>query len=188
MILEVDTELFKLGNISINQLVFLALTMNGNQNKNQDVHEIVSRIDENEIQELIDDDLIVKTEDSNGTYYELSSTTKKFLEPEKSWFDTFYENYPIYVNRPDGTKGFLRTNVNKCRKEYNRIVGKSKAMHEYILDLLKWDIDRKMTTGKLGYMKTMWKWITNREWEILADEREFEKQQKVEDPYGSKLL
>jgi hypothetical protein len=45
-----------------------------------------------------------------------------------------------------------------------------------------------MTTGKLGYMKTMWKWITNREWEILADEREFEKQQKVEDPYGSKLL
>lgn len=36
-------------------------------------------------------------------------------------FNEFYEVFPVYVTRPDGTKGFLRANINKCRKEYNRI-------------------------------------------------------------------
>ena len=74
-------------------------------------------------------------------------------------FDMFYDQFPVYVMRPDGTKGFLRANVNKCRKEYNRIVGKSKAMHEHIMDCLKYEIDERMRTGKIGYMKTMWKWL-----------------------------
>lgn len=91
-------------------------------------------------------------------------------------FDMFYDQFPVYVMRPDGTKGFLRANVNKCRKEYNRIVGKSKAMHEHIMDCLKYEIDERMRTGKIGYMKTMWKWLTQHEWETI------EEQMKVETP------
>ena len=101
-------------------------------------------------------------------------------------FDEFYDQFPVYVIRPDGTKGFLRANVNKCRKEYNRIVGKSKAMHEHIINCLRFEIDNKMLTGKIGYMKTMWKWLTQHEWETC------EEQMKVDQPiisndYGANI-
>ena len=96
--------------------------------------------------------------------------------PKNDWFDEFYEVFPVYVTRPDGTKGFLRSNLNKCRKEYNRIVGKSRAMHEHLLNCLNWEINNKMMTGKLGYMKTMWKWLTQQEWESLEEQMQYEQE------------
>ena len=84
-------------------------------------------------------------------------------------FDEFYEVFPVYVTRPDGTKGFLRANVNKCRKEYNKIIGKSKAMHDHIMDCLKFELQDKVTTGKMIYMQTMWKWLVQHGWEYYED-------------------
>lgn len=189
MILELDTTLFDIGEISINQLVFLTLCMNENQSNHQDVHKFLSRISETDIQELINNGLIIlTTEDSNKIY----SPTEKLLnclKQDKSMFDEFYEVFPVYVTRPDGTKGFLRANLNKCRKEYNRIVGKSKAMHEHLLNCLKYEIETKMLTGKISYMKTMWKWLTQHEWETVEDEM-----QLLEEPtlnsidYGARIF
>ena len=88
--------------------------------------------------------------------------------------------------RPDGTKGFLRSNINKCRKEYNRTVGKSKAMHEHIMNCLRKEIDDKMMTGKLGYMKTMWKWITQHEWEAI--EEQMYNEPVTSDAYGTSCI
>lgn len=171
MILELDTTLFDIfGEISINQLVFLTLVLNDNQSNNQDVHKFLSRISEDEIQELINNDLISFTTSGDSKIY---SPTEKLLsstKQDKSWFDEFYEVFPVYVTRPDGTKGFLRANINKCRKEYNRIVGKSKAMHEHLLHCLQFEIEDKMITGKIGYMKTMWKWLTQHEWEVVEEQ------------------
>lgn len=169
MILELDTSLFNIGEISINQLVFLTLCKNDIKINNQDVHQFLSRISETEIQSLIDQDLIVCTTQGDNKVYELSEKLLNFLKEDKTWFDQFYELFPVYVTRPDGTKGFLRANINKCRKEYNRIVGKSKAMHEHLMKCLQFEIDNKMLTGKLGYMKTMWKWLTQREWEVMEE-------------------
>ena len=90
----------------------------------------------------------------------------------------------MYVTRPDGTKGFLRANINKCRKEYNRIVGKSKAMHEHLIKCLQFEIDNKMLTGKLGYMKTMWKWLTQREWEVMEEMMQEEDNVSQQNIYG----
>ena len=139
MILELDTTLLDIfGEISINQLVFLTLVLNDNQSNTQDVHKFLSRISENDIQELIDNDLISFTTSGDNKIY---SPTEKLLsstKQDKTWFDEFYEVFPVYVLRPDGTKGFLRSNINKCRKEYNRIVGKSRAMHEHLLQCLQY--------------------------------------------------
>lgn len=103
-------------------------------------------------------------------------------------FDTFYDQFPVYVIRPDGTKGFLRANVNKCRKEYNRIVGKSKAMHEHIMDCLRYEIDDKMRTGKMGYMKTMWKWLTQHEWETFEEQMKLDDYQPNTYNYGTDII
>lgn len=174
MILELDTSLFDIGDITINQLVFLTLCLNGKyQTKNQDIHQFLSRISESEIQGLIDQDLISCTTEDDSQIYTVTDKLKSHLRSGSSYFDEFYNLFPAYVTRPDGTKGFLRTNLNKCRKEYNRIIGKSKAMHEHICDCLKYEIDDKMMTGKLGYMKTMWKWLTQREWEVMEEQMQY---------------
>lgn len=188
MILELDTDLFKIfGDISINQLVFLTLVMNDNQSNNQDIHEFLSRISEDDILELIQNGYIVVTTTDNEIIYSLTEEYKEKVKPEKTWFDYFYELYPVYVIRPDGTKGFLRANVNKCRKEYNKVVGKSKAMHQHICDCLTKEINYKMDTGNIGYMKTMWKWLTQKEWEAMEEANNIETV-KDEEEYGNALI
>lgn len=191
MILELDTSLFDIyGEMSINQLVFLTLVLNENQSNNQDVHQFLSRISENEIQELVDSNIITVITSGDNKIYSISEEARKSLKRDKSWFDEFYEVFPVYVTRPDGTKGFLRSNINKCRKEYNRIVGKSRAMHEHLLKCLQFEIDNKMMTGKIGYMKTMWKWLTQREWEVTEEEMQFSMEQDLnnEVTYGANII
>lgn len=179
MILELDTSLLNKLNISLNQLVFLSLVMNENQKDNQDIRELFSRVNEEEIQDLIVRNIIIIEPMNNGVKYSLSDNIIKLLQSNRdSMFDEFYETFPVYVIRPDGTKGFLRANVNKCRKEYNRIIGKSRAMHEHIMQCLRYELDDKTRTGKLGYMKTMWKWLTQHEWECYED------QLKVQEDYS----
>lgn len=191
MILELDTSLFDIyGKMSINQLVFLTLVLNENQSNNQDIHQFLSRISENEIQELVDSNIITVITSGDSKIYSISEDTRKHLKQDKSWFDEFYEVFPVYVTRPDGTKGFLRSNINKCRREYNRIVGKSRAMHEHLIKCLQFEIDNKMITGKIGYMKTMWKWLTQREWEVTEEEMQFSMEQDInnEVAYGANII
>ena len=188
MILEIDTSILdRISDLSMNQLVFLTLVLSDNQTINQDIQKLLSLVNEEEIQELESRKLITTKVVDDTTVIKKTKELEELLKEDKSMFDEFYDLFPVYVIRPDGTKGFLRANVNKCRKEYNRIVGKSKAMHQHIMNCLSFEIDNKMLTGKIGYMKTMWKWLTQHEWET------YEEQMKVEEPiisdsYGTELL
>lgn len=185
MILELDISLLKTLNLSINQLAFISLVLSENQKDHQDIQELLSRVNEEEIQDLIQRNIIITQTMNNGISYQLSDDIINTLRKRNdNMFDEFYETFPVYVIRPDGTKGFLRANVNKCRKEYNRIVGKSRAMHEHIMDCLRYELDDKMRTGKLGYMKTMWKWLTQHEWECYEEQLKV----KEEDTYGTDIL
>ena len=185
MILELDISLLKTLNLSINQLAFISLVLSENQKDHQDIQELLSRVNEEEIQDLIQRNIIITQTMNNGISYQLSDDIINTLRKRNdSMFDEFYETFPVYVIRPDGTKGFLRANINKCRKEYNRIVGKSRAMHEHIMDCLRYELDDKMRTGKLGYMKTMWKWLTQHEWECYEEQLKV----KEEDTYGTDIL
>lgn len=170
MIIELDTSLLDKLNISASQLILLTLVLDDIKIINQDIQRLLSLVNEEEIQELVNRDLISIT--MNGETKVINKTAKleELLKEDRTIFDAFYDQFPVYVTRPDGTKGFLRSNINKCRKEYNRIVGKSKAMHEHLLKCLQYEIENKMSTGKMGYMKTMWKWLTQHEWEALEEQ------------------
>lgn len=172
MILELDTSVLdRIPNLSINQLVFLMIVLNMNQYKYQDVRELLSRVSEDEIQSLIFNDLISKKEVDNNIIYNITDKYRSLVKAkDETMFDEFYELYPVYVIRPDGTKGFLRANINKCRREYNKIVGKSRAMHQHLTNCLRYEVEQKQLTGKLSYMKTMWKWITQNEWEVIEEQ------------------
>ena len=185
MILELDISLLKTLNLSINQLAFISLVLSENQKDHQDIQELLSRVNEEEIQDLIQRNIIITQTMNNGISYQLSDDIINTLRKRNdSMFDEFYETFPVYVIRPDGTKGFLRSNINKCRKEYNRIIRRSKSMHEHIMQCLRYELDDKIRTGKLGYMKTMWKWLTQHEWECYEDRLNTQE----DSTYGTNIL
>lgn len=192
MILEIDTSILnKIDNLSINQLVLLSLVMNNTIKLNQEIHKLLSLVNEEEIQDLVNRDLLIietYNPDSNNKYQIMKSSPKLYslLKTDKTYFDIFYDQFPVYVTRPDGTKGFLRSNKDKCRKEYNRIIKNSKITHDHIIKCLKYEIDNKMMNGKIGYMKTMWKWLTQHEWEIYDEQMNLEP--KTTDTYGTELI
>lgn len=171
MILELDTTILdKIDNLTINQLALLTLVLSDIKNINQDIQKLLSLVNEEETQELESRGLITVSTTDDTTVINKTEKLEKLFKKTKEEFDEFYDLFPVYVIRPDGTKGFLRANVNKCRKEYNRIIGKSRAMHEHLMNCLHFEIENKMITGKLGFMKTMWKWLTQHEWETIEEQ------------------
>lgn len=154
---------------------------------NQDVRKLVSLISDDEISYLVSQGLITSIERGGSIVYNATEKLNAFIAPDKSFFDQFYDMYPIYVLRPDGAKSYLRANVNKCRNLYNNYVGKSSAMAEHINNCLKYEIDKKTATGKIGYMKTMWRWLVDHQWEETEEELNHTVI-KTQDAYGTELI
>lgn len=187
MIIEVNTDLLNIGGININQLVFLSLILGKNQKSNQDARKIVSLISDEDISNLIERNLITSIERGNYITYRETEELKRILTPKKNYFDVFYDMYPVYVTRPDGTKNYLRANVNKCRNLFNNYIGTSEAYAQHIIECLDHEVSKKIKEGKLSYMKTMWRWLVDHQWEESEQEMlDLEKQ--PEETYGTELL
>lgn len=189
MIIEVNTDLlYSEDPINMNQLVFLSMILDKNQTYNQDVHKVVSLISDDEISYLISHGLITSIERSNSITYNATDKLKQLIRPKPDYFDLFYDMYPVYVLRPDGSKSYLRANINKCRKFFNNETGNSSAIAEHIIKCLEFEIDKKMKTGKLSYMKTMWRWLVDHQWEETEEEmRDSQPKETVQD-YGTELI
>jgi len=187
MIIEVDTQLMALPEqINLNQLVFLSMVLGKNQKIDQNVQRIVSLIPDDEISYLINQNLVTFIKRGDSITYHPTDKLKNYLEPPKNFFDLFYEMYPVYVNRPDGSKSYLRANVHKCRHLYNTYVGNSQNMAGHINDCLQHEIDKKMREGKLSYMKTMWRWLVDHQWE--ESEIEMQQTEQTVSTYGTELI
>lgn len=188
MIIEVDTKLlYAAPNINLNQLLFLSMVLDKNQIPNQDVRKIVSLISDDEISYLESQGLITSIERSNSKIYLETDKLKQVVAPAKDYFSLFYDIYPVYVLRPDGAKSYLRTNVNKCRHFFDVVTGKSVAAKEHLIECLQYEISKKMREGKIGYMKTMWRWLIDHQWEETEAEMQ-DVEQKATESYGTELL
>ena len=173
--------------INANQLLFLSIVLDKNQPKYQDVRKIVSLISDDEIQCLVQQGLITSIERGNSITYQPTNKLKEALTLEKSYFDRFYDMYPVYVVRPDGSKSYLRANVNKCRHMFNLKVGNSSAMAEHLIKCLEFELDKKMREGKISYMMTMWNWLSRNQWEVSEEEMQ-DTEQKATNSYGTELI
>lgn len=171
MIIEVNTKLLdSFPELNSNQLIFLSIVLDKNQPKYQDVRKIVSLISDDEIQYLIEQHLIDSIERGESVTYQPTDKLKQAVSLEKDYFDLFYDMYPVYVVRADGSKSYLRANVNKCRHFFNTKCGKSSAMAEHIIKCLDYEVSKRMREGSLSYMMTMWNWLTRSQWEAIEDE------------------
>ena len=188
MIIEVNTKLLDENpELNSNQLLFLSIVLDKNQPKYQDVRKIVSLISDDEIQYLVDQHLIVSIERDDSVTYEPTDKLKEQISLNKSYFDLFYDMYPVYVVRADGSKSYLRANVNKCRHFFNTKCGKSSAMAEHLIKCLDYEISKRMREGSLSYMMTMWNWLTRSQWEAVEDEMADSKKVSVS-TYGTELI
>lgn len=187
MIIELDTNLLEtIDNLSISQLVFLSLVLDKNQKSNQGITPLIRLVSDSEMQDLIDRNLIQRKDDSKKVMYKPTKELVEKLTPKDILFEQFYTLYPIMVNRPDGTKGFLRSNVKKCREYYNKLVKGDPNLHSRIVTALNFELSDKAITGKLCYMKTMWKWLTSHEWELIEEQMNIN--QPETELYGTRLL
>ena len=188
MIIEVNTKLLdEFPELNSNQLLFLSMVLDKNQPSYQDVRKIVSLISDDEIQYLVDQHLISSIERGDSVKYEPTDKLKEQTALSKSYFDLFYDMYPVYVVRADGSKSYLRANVNKCRHFFDTKCGKSSAMAEHIIHCLEYEIDKRMREGSISYMMTMWNWLTRSQWEAVEDEMEDSKKVSVS-TYGTELI
>ena len=175
MIIELNTKLLDIPGLNSNQLIFLSLVLDKNQKTyNQDVRKIVSLVSDEEISNLISQGLITSIERGKSITYHATDTLKDVVRP-------------IYVLRPDGTKNYLRANVNKCRHLFNVYVGQSEAMAQHLIQCLDFEMKKKTNEGKLSYMKTMWRWLVDHQWE--ESEEEMQDNSKIEEStYGTELI
>lgn len=173
MIIEVNTKLLdEFPELNANQLLFLSVVLDKNQPSYQDVRKIVSLISDDEISHLTDNLLIESIERGDSITYQPTDKLKEAITPKKEYFDLFYDMYPVYVMRKDGTKCYLRANVNKCRHFFNTKCGRSSAMAEHIIKCLDYEISKRMREGSISYMMTMWNWLTRSQWEAVEEEME----------------
>ncbi len=188
MIIELNTKLLDIPGINSNQLIFLSLVLDKNQKTyNQDVRKIVSLISDEEVSSLISQGLITSIEKGKSITYHSTEKLNNIIRPEKDYFDLFYEMYPVYVLRPDGSKNYLRANVNKCRHLFNVYVGQSEAMAQHLIQCLDFEMKKKTNEGKLSYMKTMWRWLVDHQWEESEEEMQDNSKQE-ELTYGTELI
>ena len=186
MIIEVNTNILdKFPDLNSNQLIFLSIVLDKNQPKYQDVRKIVSLISDDEIQYLVEQHLIDSIERDDQVTYQATDKLKEAIQVRKDYFDLFYDMYPVFVVRANGTKAYLRANVNKCRHFFNTKCGRSSAMAEHIIKCLDYEISKRMREGSMGYMMTMWNWLTRSQWEAIEEEMSNE---TPVSSYGTELL
>ena len=187
MIIELNTKILdEFPGINMNQLVFLSMVLGKNQPLYQNVRSVISLISDEEISYLVEQGLIDSIERADSITYQPTDKLKQVVLPKKDYFDLFYDMYPVYVMRSDGTKSYLRANVNKCRHFFNNKCGNSTAMAEHLIKCLDFEISKRMREGSLGYMMTMWNWLTRAQWEAV--EEEMADSTKVTNTYGTELL
>lgn len=189
MIIEVNTKLLDLPEkINSNQLIFLSMVLDKNQKSNQDVRKIISLISDDEISYLVSQELVTAIESGESITYRATDKLESFIKPNKDYFDLFYDMYPVYVVRADGSKSYLRANVNKCRHFFNLKCGKSSAMAEHIIKCLDYEVSKRMREGSLSYMMTMWNWLTRNQWEAIEEEMLDSANKKAAQTYGTELI
>jgi hypothetical protein len=82
------------------------------------------------------------------------------------FFDELVQTFPVSVIRTDGTKDFLRSDLNRSRIRYSGITKNKYPVHSHILECLQYEVATRRLNGSLGYMKRIPKWLSSEEWKV----------------------
>lgn len=186
MLIEIDTIILNKYDISPNQYIFLYL-LTIDSESSQVMH--VSHINQQDIIDLVNKNIVQCESTINGepdiSKISIRPIFSTALNTSKC-FDELLALYPVSVTRSDGTKDYLKTDTNRCRKTYNKIIGRNISKHQEIMDCLRFELDLRYSNGSLGYMKRLPKWIASEEWEVYKEAMKEEQIKTVS--YGQQLI
>lgn len=182
-----NTKVLKLLDVTLQQLLLIDLLYRKTSVSRIKEFVKADMITDLDIQNLIDKDILTPDstlKDINNIKFKHGfKANYERLGSDDSWFKELYDLYPSSAVRPDGKRSFLKTNSNQMQNMYNNIVGNDREMHEMIMKALQAEINYRMMTGDLGYMKTMRNWIQQESW-LENTERQKHTSEQILPGYG----
>lgn len=186
MLIEIDLKEVKSLNLNSSQFILIKLLID-----EVDIKSLldVIPVSDKDINDLIEKGIIINNSKDDFDYKKIEvSEDFKFKINKKEFFDEFFAIYPTSVVRSDGLKDYLKGAPTNCRKYYKKLVGNSRAKHDHIMTCLRFEISNRVSTGKMSYMKRMYKWLTSEEWTLYDQIVEDKKVKKVIDTkYGTSV-
>lgn len=168
MLINIDTKVLTKYRISINQFVILFLVYTEDLKLLEHLVDYRSENIINEVKELINRNFITYKSELNDQMINVCNIE---LKPQalqifatNDCFDELLGLFPTVVTRTDGTKDYLKLDLNRTRKAYSKLIGKNRAKHDQIMDCLVLEIQDKTRTGKMGYFTRLPKWVASEGW------------------------
>jgi len=193
MIIEIDTESVVEERLTPNQIFILQLLSLGQHKFLGTWYESLESNDfiNEELRKLIELEFILSLNTSDKTidFTKLFLLPRgiKFLGTDRDWFQELVNIYPIKTIRSDGTKDYLRMDLERCRKIYNKKVNGVLSKHEKIMHCLKYELQVRHKEGSMTYMKRLPKWLASEEWKVF-EERMLDEGVEEDNTYGTELL
>jgi hypothetical protein len=166
MLIELDLDEAKRLKLTINQFLLIKLLID-----KIDIKSLldVIPISENDVSILIEKDVLTK--ESLGRDINKVELSERILGEinQRDYFMEFYNLYPISVTRTDNRKDYLRSDMSRCRRYYEKEIGNSLAKHEHMMNCLRFETELRRRENSMGFMKRMSKWLMSEEWLIYND-------------------
>lgn len=116
---------------------------------------------------------LIENYNEDGKPYDFNKFTVKpsFIKvlAQGDFFDELVQLYPQIIIRPDGTKDWLRVDLNRCRKAYSKITENKYMIHQHIIECLQCELAIRRKEGKIGYMKRLPRWLASEEWKSYEE-------------------
>ena len=192
MIVDIDINTLIREKLTPNQLFILQLLMEGQYSM---LKEWYTSLDDSsvirDLHKLIELEFIINTDvsdDVNFSRFAVLAKGIKLLGMDRDWFQELVDNYPVKTIRSDGTKDYLRTDLERCRKIYQRVTNGNLSKHEEILDCLTYELRLRESEGSMPYMKRLPKWLASEEWKAYKERMNDEENGEIDNVYGTELL
>jgi len=159
-----DIDLNKISDLglTLNQYVFLKSHL---PNKVKGIKNYVkNHITNEDVSKLIELGYIDNTSSLDSVNFTDLWYSMNMGEYNDDWFKSFHERFPTSVNRPDGSKDYLRTNLNRCRALYREIVKDNYDTHLRLCSAVDKEIQLKRKYGKMSFFRRMDNWLKNESW------------------------
>lgn len=194
MLIQIDTDKLVSVNLATDLYVIIYLLK---EQKYKDLSKIIGLYNKSDIpvllQRLYDTGYVIdKNNPGEDIDYTKISVKESFNELSKStdYFDEILQVYPTSVIRPDGLRDYLRADITRCRKVYNKLTKNNKELHDTILSSLQYEIMCRRRDNNMSYMKRLSKWLASEEWKVYEQAMKEDKGFNFDDidlGYGNKL-
>ena len=85
-------------------------------------------------------------------------------------FEELIRHYPKSVVRPDDRVDYLLTDLSSAKNIYTKLTNKNIALHDFIIECLKEEIEDREANDTMKFMKRLPKWISDRGWESYKEQ------------------